>query len=295
MIACDWDGEAADSPQTLAVIVAVDVATPPNTSWNLAAIGDSATTEPETLATAQVFTSPPSGTTTLSGTVQTLDEVPVVGACIFILASPSAVFQAISDDDGNWSLGALPDGYQFVIATVAPFEGEFGPCTNDGPPPAPGPDDLQPVFFDNVWFDLGDPELVGGQSDPYAYAIEHGATSVSGTTSGLDACLTTALRDAIPRPSCAIVVATTTTTSTTTTTTEPASTTTVGPTTTADPGTTTTTAVGGITSVPRPPTTVLLPVTGTSTDGVGVIAALILGIGVAALVATRRPRRAGRP
>ena len=274
-VTCDWDGESADSPQTLSVFIDVDPSVPPGTGANLAAIVTSATLpDTDVYATANISTNPPVGTTSLSGTVLTEGGLPVADACIFVLSSPLFVFQTITDSAGNWSLGDLPDTYSYVVAAVPPFQGSFGPCANNGPPPIPGPGDLQPVFYDDIWIDLSDPALTGGQGDPYVFAVNAGATILTSSTSGIESCLTTAPPEANPRPLCIAQVTTTTTTTTTTL----VSTTTTAP--DVDAGVTTTTV---------PPT---LPFTGTSTTSLSVIGSLLIGLGAATLLAVRRSRSA---
>jgi hypothetical protein len=104
-----------------------------------ARVDDPATPDPpQELNRTQLFVAPPVGSTSLSGRVITNDAAPVAKACIFVL-SRLAVFQAISDESGDWSLGGLPDDYLFAVAAVPPFVGSDGPCANNGPPPAPGP------------------------------------------------------------------------------------------------------------------------------------------------------------
>ena len=273
-VTCDWDGESADSPQTLSVFLDVDPSVPPGTGANLAAIVTSATLpDTDVYATANISTNPPVGTTSLSGTVLTEGGLPVADACIFVLSSPLFVFQAITDSGGNWSLGDLPDTYSYVVAAVAPFQGSFGPCVNNGPPPVPGPGDLQPVFYDDIWIDLSDPALTGGQGDPYVFAVNAGATVLTSSTSGIDSCLTSAPPEANPRPLCTAQVTTTTTTTTTL-----VSTTTSAP--DVDAGVTTTTV----------PDT--LPFTGTSTTVLFVIGSLLIVFGAATLLAVRRSRLA---
>ena len=102
--------------------------------------------------------------------------------------------------DGTYVLDAIPDGTDITVGFVPPFVGPDGPCsTSDGPPPAPGPGELQPVWFDDVFLDLTAPEL---GMDPFAFAVSAGATTVQAGATGVDACLTTAPASQVPRPSC---------------------------------------------------------------------------------------------
>lgn len=279
-VTCDWDGQSANSPQTLAVFIDVDETVPPNTGANLAAIVTAVTPpDTDTYANVGMFTSPPLGTTSLSGIVITEGGIPVENACIFVLSSPLFVFPAIADSAGNWAVNDLPDTYTYAIGVVPPFIGTFGPCANNGPPPIPGPGELQPVFYDNIWIDLSDPALTGGQGDPYVFAVNAGATVFSSSASGLESCLSTAPPEAIPRPPCIAAVSTTTTTTTmaSTTTTESSG---VGA-----GGATTTTAAALDT----------LPLTGaTSPTGWLAIGSVLLLLGAATLFAVRRSPNSGR-
>jgi hypothetical protein len=289
VITCSWDAQVADGAQTLAVSVEVDPLTPANTSWELfARVDDPATPDPpQELNRTQLFVAPSVGSTSLSGRVTTTNATPLGQACIFVL-SPLAVFQAITDASGNWSIDGLPDDYLFAVAAVAPFTGSIGPCANEGPPPAPEPGELQPVFYDDIWIDLTDPDLVEGRVNAYDYAIARGAVSFADSTTGLDLCLTSAPGNVVPRPSC-LQVPTTTTTST-------VPTTTVAPTTapaTTDPATTTTTAAASTTTVAGTTTTVASTVTiaatGSSPASISLAALALIGLGLVALaVAGRR-------
>jgi LPXTG-motif cell wall-anchored protein len=156
--------------------------------------------------------SPPSGTTTLSGTVITTGGAPVGAACVFVISSPLFIWPAVTDSSGSWSVGGLPDDYTFIVGVVPPFTGTYGPCANDGPPPIPGPGDLQPVFVDSIWVDLANPALTGGQGDPYVFAVNAGARVLSTSESGIEACLSTAPSTQVPRPPCVASVVTTTST-----------------------------------------------------------------------------------
>ena len=275
-VTCDWDGLAANSPQTLAVLLDVDASVAPGSGANLAAIVTSATIpDTDVYATAGISTNPPIGTTSLSGTVITDGEVAVESACIFVLSSPLFVYQAITDPGGNWAVNGLPDTYSFVVAAVPPFEGTFGPCTNNGPPPIPGPGELQPVFFDDIWIDLSDPALTGGQGDPYVFAVNAGATVLTSSTLGIESCLTTAPPEANPRPLCIAQVPTTTTTTTTT----------VGSTTTTAPDV----GAGGPTTTTTPGT---LPFTGINSSVLLAIGSVLIVFGAATLLAVRRSRTA---
>lgn len=210
-VVCDWDGDMADGTQSLAIFIDVDPNVAPDTGADLVATVDDTTTQ-LVLATVFVSSAPPSGTTSLSGVVITDGGVPVFQACVFILSSPSAVFLAITDASGAWSVTGLPDTYSFAIGVVPPFVGTFGPCAEAGPPPVPGPGDLQPVFYDNIWIDLADPLLTGGLGDPFDFAVNAGATVFSSSASGLESCLTAAPPEMVPRPPCVVLAATTTTT-----------------------------------------------------------------------------------
>ncbi len=210
-VVCQWDGESAESPQTLGIFIDVDASVPPNTEVMLHAVVESSTASPEIYSTTYLYTAPPIGTTSLSGVVVTNDGVPVNQACIFVLAT-GAVFPGITDANGEWSIGGLPDDYSFAVGIVPPFVGTFGPCAENGPPPIPGPGELQPVFAGDVWIDLSDPNLTGGLGDPFVFASNAGASIFSDTTSGIEACLTNAPGTQVPRPPCELAATTTSTT-----------------------------------------------------------------------------------
>jgi hypothetical protein len=90
-----------------------------------------------------------------------------------------------------------------VVAFIPFFGGTGNPCGQGGGgggnPPVPGPGQLQPVFYSNVWINLADPAL---QNDTYSWAVAHGATVLSAPTANVDACITNAAGTVVPRPSC---------------------------------------------------------------------------------------------
>lgn len=198
---CDWDAQTGDGNQTLAITIAVDPSTPPFSSWELQVTALAPGGSRETLGSTSLFVGNPVGTTTLSGSVSTTGGAPVAAACIYVLSS-SGVYPGLTDADGRWSAPNLPDDAVFAVGVVPPFVGPFGPCAAEGPPPISGPGELQPVFVGDIWIDLADPSLVGDQSNPFAFAVSHGATTFSDTTAGIQACLTTAPGDVVPRPAC---------------------------------------------------------------------------------------------
>jgi LPXTG-motif cell wall-anchored protein len=261
-VTCDWvwDGVSLTSQETLAVFIDVDASVPPNSGANLVAIVSSvAIPDTDTYANINLFTSPPLGTTTLSGTVVTEGGIPVENACIFVLSSPLFVFQTITDSAGNWALDSLPDTWSYAVAAVAPFVGSFGPCAENGPPPIPGPGDLQGVFYDEIWIDLSDPLLTGGLGDPYVFAVNAGATVLTSSTAGIQSCLSTAPADAIPRPPCIAAVTTTT----------------------ADVG------GGSVTTTTLADT---LPLTGSNPSALLAVGSLLILLGVAGVMGARRSR-----
>jgi hypothetical protein len=144
---------------------------------------------------------------------------PVSQACIYILTSPPFVIPTLTDSAGQWQVTGLPDNYSYAIGVIPPFDLGFGPCTNNGPPPIPGPGELQPVFIGDIWVDLSDPNLTGGLQDPFTFAVNAGATVFTGSNTGLQACLSTAPGSVVPRPPCIAAVTTTTTTAVQSTTT----------------------------------------------------------------------------
>lgn len=266
-VTCDWDGESVESPQTLAIFIDVDAGASPAAGASLAAIASSATEPVEVYSTAFLGVFPPAGTTTMSGTVITEGGAPVAGACVYVLSSPSFVFPTITDSAGAWQLTGLPDDYTFVVGVVPPFDIGFGPCLSNGPPPVPAPGELQPVFFEDIWVDLADPNLTGGLMDPYVFAVNAGAVVFTGSNSGIESCLSTAPADAVPRPPCVAAV--------TTTTTAPTTSTTVGG------------GVGATTTLPA-----TLPVTGPALPVSPIAGAIAVITGVALVALANRGRRA---
>ena len=130
--------------------------------------------------------------------------VGVPQACVILLrdAPPDTepvVGFAIADDQGNWQVTGLPLATPLVVAVIPPFTGPDGPCSSDGPPPAPPAGSLQPEFYRNAWIDLTDPDLPVA---PYTWATAHGANPVTGSATGLDVCLTTDPGTLVPRPGC---------------------------------------------------------------------------------------------
>ncbi len=216
-VICQWDGDSSESPQTLGVFIDVDSSVAADTEVMLHAVVESPSASPEIYATAYLYSAPPVGTTSLSGVVVTNNGVPVNQACIFILAT-GGVFVGITDSNGEWSVGGLPDDYSFAVGIIPPFVGTYGPCAENGPPPVSAAGELQPVFAGDVWIDLEDPYLTGGLGDPFVFATNAGATIFFDTTSGIEACLTNAPGSQVPRPPCQLA-ATTTSSSTPTSTT----------------------------------------------------------------------------
>lgn len=198
-ITCVWDAQIADGVQTINATIAVNSDISPYSSSEIDATSESVTVPFGQEASASIGVEPPAGTTTLSGTAITDGGVPVENACIFVLSSPFYAFPTITDADGNWSLTGLPDDWDYVVAAIPPFDGVYGPCADDGPPQAPDPGELQPVFYDDIWIDLNDPGIAG---DGHAFAVSVGATVLSDSTSGIVSCLTATSGSTVPRPSC---------------------------------------------------------------------------------------------
>jgi len=137
----------------------------------------------------------------ITGTVLTTGGVPEPGACIvaFAASNPTGpVGGAITDTQGTYSIGGLPDGTDLTVGFIPPFSGPGGPCDLSMAPPPPPPGALQPVWSGNVFFNLGDPEL---GPNPYAASLGQGAQIVR-TGDVVDACLTSAPASEVPRPPC---------------------------------------------------------------------------------------------
>ena len=93
----------------------------------------------------------------LSGHVDTTGPVPLANVCVFVVDASGNGGQAMTDAQGNWSVSGLPAGFNVVVIFVPFFSGTRGPCKGNGGggPPVPGPGQLQPVFYGNVWANLG--------------------------------------------------------------------------------------------------------------------------------------------
>ena len=143
----------------------------------------------------------PTGTGSISGTVVTEGGQPVPNACVFVLAQGlfNVYGPALTGSDGSYVVPDLPFNHNFVVAFVPPFDVGQGPCQSNGPPPAPPAGKLQPVFWNNVWFDLN---AYVGPIDPFTTVLQFSPTVVQGSATAIDGCLTTAPADAVPRPGC---------------------------------------------------------------------------------------------
>jgi len=138
---------------------------------------------------------------TLSGSVVTTGLQPVAGACVFVLGHTGPLGEAIAAPDGTWSVTGLPVNLDMALAAFAALGPPTDPCNADnGPPPPPGPGQLQPVAWPNAWVDLSNPAL--GQ-DPYAALIAGGAQPLQASLSDLELCLSSVPGTVVPRPSCA--------------------------------------------------------------------------------------------
>jgi hypothetical protein len=136
----------------------------------------------------------------LSGHVDTTGPVPLANVCVFVVDASGNGGQAMTDAQGNWSVSGLPAGFNVVVIFVPFFSGTKGPCKGSGGgPPVPGPGQLQPVFYGNVWANLADPTFL---NDPYTWGVPRGAITLSAPTANVDACITNAAGTVVPRPSC---------------------------------------------------------------------------------------------
>ena len=110
-------------------------------------------------------------------------------ACSSSMPAATAA-QTMTDAQGNWSVSGLPAGFNVVVIFVPFFSGTRGPCQGNGGgsgPPVPGPGQLQPVFYGNVWANLADPTFL---NDPYTWGVHRGAITLSAPTANVDACIT---------------------------------------------------------------------------------------------------------
>jgi hypothetical protein len=138
----------------------------------------------------------------LSGHVDTTGPVPLANVCVFVVDASGNGAQTTTDAQGNWSVSGLPAGFNVVVVFVPFFSGTKGPCQGNGGgsgPPVPGPGQLQPVFYGNIWANLADPSFL---NDPYTWGVPRGAITLSAPTANVDACITNAAGTVVPRPSC---------------------------------------------------------------------------------------------
>jgi len=138
----------------------------------------------------------------LSGHVDTTGPTPVANVCVFAVDPSGNGSLVLTDAHGNWSMSGLPAGFSVVVIFVPLFGSLARPCQGNGGgggPPVPGPGQLQPVLYNNVWVNLGDHTFL---NNPYTWAVAHGGTILSAPTANVDACLTDAAGTVVPRPSC---------------------------------------------------------------------------------------------
>jgi hypothetical protein len=136
----------------------------------------------------------------LSGTVLTTNSAPLANVCVIALAGNGDGDPTVTDANGHWSLTGLPKTFSVVVAFIPGFGTGGNPCDGgNGPPPVPPAGALQPVFYGDVWLDLGDPSLL---NDAHTWAVAHGARIVTGPSTTIDACITTAAGSVRPRPAC---------------------------------------------------------------------------------------------
>ena len=159
------DGEALSGATAMDAVAPVDAQhVAPGTGGIVACLGISAPVASTDCVTPDVM---------LSGHVVGVDGKPVK-ACVFVLGEESnAMGPFVTAPDGTWTASGLPRSTEFAVAFLPYFEGEFGDCADDGPPPAPGPGELQPAFLGNIWIDFTDESLF---EDPRGWGIERGAT-----------------------------------------------------------------------------------------------------------------------
>ena len=101
--------------------------------------------------------------------------------------------------------GHRQDEHQLLVvaAICDPLHAEqVSHASSRGPPPSPGPGELQPEFYRNLWADFDQSPDNPLFADPYGWATERGATTVTNSTSGITICLTTDPGTVVPRPSC---------------------------------------------------------------------------------------------
>ena len=143
-------------------------------------------------------------TTALSGTVVGIGPRPVEQACVVVINPNGAVGEpGITDANGRWRVDGLANDTPLVVAAIPTLSTTGRPCEfGEGPPPSPGPGELQPEFYRNLWADFDQSPENPLFADPYEWATERGATTVTNSTSGITICLTTDPGTVVPRPSC---------------------------------------------------------------------------------------------
>jgi hypothetical protein len=140
-------------------------------------------------------------TVALSGTVVTVGNAPLSDVCVIAIGAGGDIVLAISDASGRWSFSGFPPNFSVVLGLLPRFGPAGDPCNSgNGPPPPPAAGKLQPVFYNNIWLNLADPDLL---DDPVSWALAHGATLITQPRTGLRVCLTAAAGTVVPRPTCA--------------------------------------------------------------------------------------------
>jgi len=105
-------------------------------------------------------------------------------ACVYVYGDAAFGFTSTStDDQGDWTAGNLPANQELAVLVVPK-----GSC-GELPTTATEAGELQPEFYSNTWANLSDPAL---QDNPRAWASDSGAQLLTGSTDGVNVCLTTA-------------------------------------------------------------------------------------------------------
>lgn len=142
----------------------------------------------------------------ISGIVRGEGGTRLAGACVAVIPANldfSLIRSVQAGADGSYELSGLDTSTQYYVGSLPNWSTPA--CDTSGPPPIPGPGDIQPVFYDNVWFDMSTWLTVVTGGDPAAIAAflqGTGATLVSAGSTGINVCLTTAPGTVVPRPPC---------------------------------------------------------------------------------------------
>lgn len=149
---------------------------------------------------------------TISGRVLDAAGLPMANACVAAIPANgdlSGLRGGENNADGTYEISGLDPLQQYYVASVPNWSTPA--CDFSGPPPIPTPGQIQPVFYNNVYFNLTTWLPVASSGDPIAiaaYLAGTGASPVSPGKIDIDQCLTNADPSVVPRPVCAAATGT---------------------------------------------------------------------------------------